>query len=856
MCAVLENDTGRRQFTADPVGFSEVARFLGACPVGNQGFNLLRRKFTFCTAFGWSRLQESLRVTAQKPHQPGQRLQLRRQRRRFAAIDFGGQIKEHSTGLRRIEIVIHRRLETLRMRLIPIDRRIDRRHGLECGIKTRQRLPRIVEMRIRVIERAAVVRTQDEETNNFSVEFLEHLTNGEEIAQRLGHLFVVDAHKTVVHPVVNKLALMCPFRLGNLVLMMRKLEILTAAMNVKARPQQIGTHRRAFDVPARTAVTPRRCPSGFAFLGVLPENKIERIMLGLIDTDTLTGTQIVERLARKLTVAWKLAYREVHITVGRLVGQPVLFELADQIKHLWHIFRCARLVIRTLNAQRQRVLVHEANEPIRQFANRLVVLRRALDDFVIDIGDIAHVGHFEAARPHPPLNHVEDDQHARMADVAIVINRHSANVHANLAGFDRNKILLFPDQGVIDFQHLLAHERAALTEPQRKENLGFDALLVRIRKFGPTTLDKYNITMPQHAQTPSLARFSAIFLGLALSVSVSFAHAQTLPDIQRLMKQGQMPQALEKADSYIASKPKDAQGRFLRGLILTEMGRSADAIAVFTKLTEDFPELPEPYNNLAVLYAQQRLYDKARTALEMAIRTHPSYSIAHENLGDVYAKLASQAYDKALQLDSSNATTQTKLSMIKDLISTTSKPGSRPSTTQAAPETGKPVAAEPVAVAKPVEKTPEPPATGKAAEVKAPETKITEAKPAENKATEDKSREVPAAVESELTKAVQGWASAWSRKDVKAYLAYYAGDFQTPKGVPRKAWETERAQRIDKPGKLQVSVSDIKVSLANDKATVRFRQDYTSASLKSSAGKTLVFVKSGGRWLILQERVG
>ena len=240
----------------------------------------------------------------------------------------------------------------------------------------------------------------------------------------------------------------------------------------------------------------------------------------------------------------------------------------------------------------------------------------------------------------------------------------------------------------------------------------------------------------------------------------------------------------------------------------------------------------------------------------MAIRTHPSYSIAHENLGDVYAKLASQAYDKALQLDSSNATTQTKLSMIKDLISTTSKPGSRPSTTQAAPETGKPVAGEPVAVAKPVEKTPEPPATGKATEAKTPETKITEAKPAENKATEDKSREVPAAVESELTKAVQGWASAWSRKDVKAYLACYAGDFQTPKGVPRKAWETERAQRIDKPGKLQVSVSDIKVSLTNDKATVRFRQDYTSASLKSSAGKTLVFVKSGGRWLILQERVG
>ena len=88
---------------------------------------------------------------------------------------------------------------------------------------------------------------------------------------------------------------------------------------------------------------------------------------------------------------------------------------------------------------------------------------------------------------------------------------------------------------------------------------------------------------------------------------------------------------------YIRDRPKDAQGRFLKGQILTEMNKPADAIAVFTKLTEDYPELPEPYNNLAVLYAQQKQYDKARTALEMAIRTHPSYAIAYENLGDVYA---------------------------------------------------------------------------------------------------------------------------------------------------------------------------------------------------------------------------
>ena len=370
--------------------------------------------------------------------------------------------------------------------------------------------------------------------------------------------------------------------------------------------------------------------------------------------------------------------------------------------------------------------------------------------------------------------------------------------------------------------------------------------------------------MRPNSQTPSLARLSAIILGLLLSASVSFADAQTLPEIQRLMKQNQMPQALEKVDLYISSKPKDAQGRFLRGLILTEMGRPADAIAVFTKLTEDFPELPEPYNNLAVLYAQQKQYDKARAALEMAIRTHPSYSIAHENLGDVYAKLASQAYDKALQLDSSNTATQTKLSMIKELISTSSKPGvkpggaaSRPANepvktatlepTRATPATS-PAAAPAVAVApsnppgKPLEKVAEPSTAAKSPEAVTPE-------PPAEKST------LAAASESEVSKALQGWASAWSRKDVKSYLGYYANDFQTPNGMPRKAWEAERTQRIDKPGKLQVSVDEINVSVNGDKATVRFRQHYSSPTLKSSANKTVVFVKSGGKWLIQQERV-
>ena len=170
-------------------------------------------------------------------------------------------------------------------------------------------------------------------------------------------------------------------------------------------------------------------------------------------------------------------------------------------------------------------------------------------------------------------------------------------------------------------------------------------------------------------------------LGLAVVTAAllvaGVAHADEYGDVNQFLRSGKLTDALNKADQYLAGKPKDPQMRFLKGVVLTEAGRTAEAITTFQKLTEDYPELPEPYNNLAVLYAGQAQFDKARAALEMAIRTNPSYATAHENLGDVYAKLASQAYSRALQLDSSNTAVQPKLALIRDLFAA---PAARTST--------------------------------------------------------------------------------------------------------------------------------------------------------------------------------
>lgn len=139
-------------------------------------------------------------------------------------------------------------------------------------------------------------------------------------------------------------------------------------------------------------------------------------------------------------------------------------------------------------------------------------------------------------------------------------------------------------------------------------------------------------------------------------------------EVNRLLRAGQLSEALARADQHLATHPKDAQMRFLKGVVQSESGRVNEAMGTFTELTREFPELPEPYNNLAVLHANQGQFDKARVALEMAVRTNPSYATAHENLGDVYAKLAAQSYTRAQQIDPANTTVGPKLNLARSIF--------------------------------------------------------------------------------------------------------------------------------------------------------------------------------------------
>jgi Flp pilus assembly protein TadD len=345
-----------------------------------------------------------------------------------------------------------------------------------------------------------------------------------------------------------------------------------------------------------------------------------------------------------------------------------------------------------------------------------------------------------------------------------------------------------------------------------------------------------------------------------------------LREINQLSEQGNQAAALDRVNSYLAANPKNAEAMFMRGVILVELGKRDEAIKAFTELTDKYPSLPEPYNNLAVLYADQGQYDKARKALESAIKTHPSYATAHENLGDIYARLASEAYDKALKLDTSNSRAQNKLAMITDLFGG-KRAQARPAA--AVPSSTPPVSNAPVnppaAVAPPVATAPatnNPPVTETkkpaVAEVKPQEVKPVETKPAEPKVVESKPVESKSAdtksdaqLERAVLDAVNAWADAWAAQNVERYLNSYAKDFKTPAGEPRKQWESTRRDRVSRPSKISVKLSNINVRIEGDsKAKVTFRQAYKATGLDANSNKTLNMVKEGGRWLIQQERVG
>ena len=324
-----------------------------------------------------------------------------------------------------------------------------------------------------------------------------------------------------------------------------------------------------------------------------------------------------------------------------------------------------------------------------------------------------------------------------------------------------------------------------------------------------------------------------VLLLLALVPALS---AASVEEARKAFEAGSHAQALEWLNAHLEKKPQDAEARFLKGLALVMLERDPEAIQVFGDLVRDYPELPEPYNNLAVLYARAGQYDKARDALESALHTHPSYATAHENLGDVYSALANAAYNRAKVLDKGNTTLDTKLALVEQLIAlreggqAASMAASRPATESRPART---------------------PAPRQAQTAPPPAPVITPSEPARSEAAS-----AGQALRDAILADVEEWRRAWTQQDVDAYLGSYSPNFEPATGISRSAWEGQRRRRVDRPANIRVQVVNPTVTLRGpDVASVIFRQIYESDTYSDQVRKELELEKTSRGWLIRRETV-
>lgn len=360
---------------------------------------------------------------------------------------------------------------------------------------------------------------------------------------------------------------------------------------------------------------------------------------------------------------------------------------------------------------------------------------------------------------------------------------------------------------------------------------------------------------------------AGMICALALSGGSAWANSAASAEVSKLLEQGKLSEAAQRAQNGLKQNASDVQLRFLQGVIATEQRKYDQAIQIFTALTQEFPAMPEPYNNLAVLYAAKGEDRKAAQVLEQAIRTNSSYATAHENLGDLYARMASDAYAKALQLDGSRKPEQPKLSLIKQIAATgpaTAAASTKPAAAAPAPVTV--AAASAPAASAPASKPSTPPAaaaapapapaTPAAAAAAPPSKPAAAAKPgpaesAKPTAKADDDKLVVATVE----KAVMAWAKAWEQQNMTAYYAAYSNHFEPQEGS-LAAWKVERKERIVGKPSITLEVRDLKVAVQGERATASFRQYYASGSFKATTRKTLRMQREGDKWRITREEAG
>ena len=272
--------------------------------------------------------------------------------------------------------------------------------------------------------------------------------------------------------------------------------------------------------------------------------------------------------------------------------------------------------------------------------------------------------------------------------------------------------------------------------------------------------------------------------------------------MQQLITQKRFVDAASTGEQLLEQNPSHSQTRFLTAYAYQMSAQTEQAIRLYQGLIEDNPQLPEPRNNLAMIYLAQGDYDRASQLLVEALNTHSSYAIAYDNLSQVYKGIASEAYRRAVSESSepSRYTHKIELTAITELETA---PAQLPAT----------------------ESAPEPTLVNFANQ------------------------------ETRLIESVKAWAQAWSDKDFAAYTGFYTPQYRA-KFESHQQWLEQRRNRITRPGTINVEVSDIQIKWrSEDRAFIDFKQAFDSPRYSDRVKKRLGFNLIGSEWKITEERV-
>ena len=230
--------------------------------------------------------------------------------------------------------------------------------------------------------------------------------------------------------------------------------------------------------------------AGSPGLGAFPQDEVQRVTLGFVHVDARTRPKVRKLFSGEFPVVLELCDCVEHIAARPDVGEAAFHEAVDHVDDLGQVVGRAGLVIRLLNAERVKILVHRRNEACGQRLIGLVPLARAIDDLVVDVRDIPHIGHPVAGGAEPPPHDVEGDLRARMANVDVVVDRNAADVHPHVAGFERHERFLAARQRIVDAKHDLrlhapwTRPRAARGPAPAGSPRG--AQQARVRRGGPS----------------------------------------------------------------------------------------------------------------------------------------------------------------------------------------------------------------------------------------------------------------------------------------------------------------------------------------------------------------------------------